>query len=77
MKSRSLHNKKKVYDLFYRDVTAFHDVPLTPLFSVRQHHEKCWDPPIMRDTVIDQPRGRKTPGVFLRILWIFLEDLFL
>ena len=33
MKSRSLHNstKKRLYDFFYRDVTAFHEVPLTPL----------------------------------------------
>ena len=33
MKPRSLHNsaKKGLYDFFYRDVTAFHEVPFTPL----------------------------------------------
>ena len=30
--------KKRLYDFFYRDVTAFHQVPLTPLFSITQHH---------------------------------------
>ena len=30
---------------FYLCVTAFHEVPLTPLFfNVTQHHEKRWDP---------------------------------
>ena len=37
--------KKRLYDFFYRDVTAFHQVPLTLMFSVTQHHEKHWDPP--------------------------------
>ena len=32
MKSRSLHNSIKK-GLFYRDVTAFHEVPLIPLPS--------------------------------------------
>ena len=37
--------KKMLYDFFYRDATAFHEVSLTPLVSVTQHHEKRWDPP--------------------------------
>ena len=54
MKSQSLHNstKKRRYDSFYRDVTAFHEVPLTPLFSGTQHHVKR---PSMRDVIIEQP----------------------
>ena len=37
--------KKGFMIFFYCDVTAFHQVPLTPsLFSVTQHHEKRWDP---------------------------------
>ena len=32
--------KKRLYDFFYRDITDFHQVPLTPLFSVTQHHER-------------------------------------
>ena len=31
---------QKRLTFFYRDVTTFHEVPLTPLFSVTQHHEK-------------------------------------
>ena len=31
MRSQSLHNStKRLYDFFYRDVTAFHEVPLNP-----------------------------------------------
>ena len=39
MKSRSLHNntKKGFLVFFYRDVTAFHEVPLTPLPLVFRH----------------------------------------
>ena len=41
---------------FYLDVTAFHGVPLTPLFSIMQHHEKRWgSPPHMRDVITEQP----------------------
>ena len=42
MKSRSGHNSTKIGFMifFYRDVTAFNQVPLTSLFSVTQHHEK-------------------------------------
>ena len=42
MKSQSRHNstKKGFMFFFYRDVTAFHQVPLTPLFSDMQNHEK-------------------------------------
>ena len=41
IKSRSCHNstKKALWFFFYRDVTAFHQVPLTP-----RHHEKRWNP---------------------------------
>ena len=35
--------KKTLFDVFDRDVTTFYEVPLTPLFSVTQHHEKRWD----------------------------------
>ena len=37
----SQQNKKRLNDFFYRDVTVFHEVPLTPLFSITQHQEKC------------------------------------
>ena len=38
--SRSLHNSTKKAS-FYLRVTAFHEVPLAPLFfNVTQHHEK-------------------------------------
>ena len=30
--------QKMFYDFFYRDVTDFHEVPLTPSFSITQHH---------------------------------------
>ena len=44
--------KKRLYDFFYRDVTAFHEVPLTSLFSGTQHHVKR---PSMRNVIIEQP----------------------
>ena len=45
MKSRSLHNSTKKALLllllfFYRDVTAFHEVPLFPLVFRHATHEK-------------------------------------
>ena len=48
MKSRSLHNstKKKGFIIFfYRDVTAFHEVPLTPLVSRHATSRKKLRPP--------------------------------
>ena len=41
------HNstKKRLYDFFYRDVTAVHQVPFTLLFSVMQYHKKRGNPP--------------------------------
>ena len=55
--------KKTLFDVFDRDVTTFYEVPLTPLFSVTQHHEKRWDhttrpppPPSMRDVIIELPK---------------------
>ena len=41
----SQQSKKRLNNFFYRDITVFYEVPLTPLFSVTQHHEKLWDPP--------------------------------
>ena len=38
--------RKRLYDFFYRDFTAFHELPFNTLFSVTQHHEKRWYPPI-------------------------------
>ena len=46
--------------IFYRDVTAFHQVPLTPapLFSVTQHDEKrLHQPTPKRDAINEQPQG--------------------
>ena len=59
MKSRSRHNSTKKNALrfffFYRDITALHPVPLTPLFTVTQHHENTEiHPSPMRDVVIEQ-----------------------
>ena len=58
MKSRSLHNstKKGFMIFFYRDVTFFHEVPLTPCFPSRNitnnaethQHTMC-------DVIIEQP----------------------
>ena len=56
MKSRSRH--KKLYDVFfYRDVTAFHQVPLTPpCFSSRNITKNADTHPLpMRDVIIEQP----------------------
>ena len=36
--------QKRLFDFFDRNVTTFHEVPLTPYFSVKQHHKKRWDP---------------------------------
>ena len=58
MKSRSGHNSTKIGFMifFYRDVTAFNQVPLTSLFAVTQHHEKrCHPPSPMCGVVIEQP----------------------
>ena len=56
MKSQSLHNStKKGFMIFFtvmlRPFMKYHSDPLPlpplpqpPLFSVTQHHEKCWDP---------------------------------
>ena len=43
--SRQNSTKKGSMNFFYRDVTAFHQVPLTSLFSVTQHHVKLRDTP--------------------------------
>ena len=55
--------KKTLFDVFDRDVTTFYEVPLPPLFSVTQYHEKRWDqttlpppPPSMRDVIIELPK---------------------
>ena len=72
---------------FYRDVTTYHNVPITLLFSVTQHHQKRWDPPNpMCDVIIEQllywslffnkvaglrPARTSNTGVFLWILWNF------
>ena len=59
MKSRSLHNstKKGFVVFFYRDVTAFPEVPLTPpclpLRNITKNGET--HPPPMRDAIIEQP----------------------
>ena len=37
--------KKRLFDFFYSDVTAFHEVPHTHPCFRPQHHEKRWDPP--------------------------------
>ena len=59
MKPRSRHNSTKKNALrfifFYRDTTALHPVPLTPLLTVTQHHENTEiHPSPMRDVVIEQ-----------------------
>ena len=55
MKFRSLHNsKKKLYDIFYRDVTAFHEVPLTPHpRNITKNAETYLT--LQRDVIIEQP----------------------
>ena len=60
MKSRSLHNgtKKGFMIRFYRDVTAFHEAPLTPppyfpSHSITKNAETHLPP--MRDVLIKQP----------------------
>ena len=63
MKSRSLHNeipislqwykKKDFFDFFDSNVTTFHEVALTPLFSVTENGET--HPPTMRVVIIEQP----------------------
>ena len=66
--------KKRLYDFFYRDVTDFHQVPLTPLFSVTQHYERCWDPPPpKRDVIIEQPLSLEPFSIFWSNLYILLE----
>ena len=41
MKPRFLHNTtRKGFVFFHRDVTAFNEVSLNPLFSVTKYHEK-------------------------------------
>ena len=57
MKSRFFHNcKTRLYEFFfYTDVTAFHEVPLSPSFSVTQHHQGGpTHPPTMCDLIIEQ-----------------------
>ena len=47
MKSQSLHDRtEKSFMIVLPWLTAFYEVPLTPLFAVTQHQEKSWDPPI-------------------------------
>ena len=58
MKSRSRHNstKKGFVIFFYRDVTAFHQVPLTTSPPASLHITKNAEthPPPMRDVIIEQ-----------------------
>ena len=54
MKSQSLHNSKK--KKIYRNVTTFHEVPLTSLFSSRCIMKSVeTHPPPIRDIIIEQP----------------------
>ena len=61
MKPRSLHNstkKKRLHDLFYHDVTVFHEVPLTllcfPSRNITKNAETHLPP--MHDVIIEQPQ---------------------
>ena len=60
MKTRSLHNSTKIgFMIFsYRDVTGFHEVPLTPppCFPLRNITKNAEiHPSPMRDVIIEQP----------------------
>ena len=63
MKPRSFHNSAKngLYDFFYRDVTAFHEVPFTPpCFPSRNITKNAeTQPPLMHDIIIEQPHSNK------------------
>ena len=55
--------QKRIYDFFYRNVTAFHEAPLTPCFPSRNITKNAeTHPPPMRDAIIEQPLGGNFPG---------------
>ena len=70
MKSRSLHNstKKGFIIFFYRDVTAFHEIPLTPrCFSSRNIMKNAGThPPHMHDVIIEQSQVKSKFYNFLK-----------
>ena len=50
--------KKGFMTFFHRDVTAFHEVPLTSFFPSRNITKYAeTHPPPMRDVIIEQPHG--------------------
>ena len=67
--------KKRLYDFFYRDVTAFHEVPLTPPWfpscNITKNAET--NPPPMRDVIIEQPHTL-LPNIVMNIFKVSYKD---